>query len=71
VGRELYGFGRCSVLAITGVFKFLLPQNATKKESNEEVWNKYMKRLEKVKPPGTNIPKKRKRKCKGMNVNNL
>jgi hypothetical protein len=26
VGRESYGFGRCSVLAITGVFKFLLPQ---------------------------------------------
>jgi hypothetical protein len=24
VGRESYGFGRCSVLAITGVFKFLL-----------------------------------------------
>jgi hypothetical protein len=27
VGRESYGFGRCSVLAITGIFKFLLPQN--------------------------------------------
>jgi hypothetical protein len=24
VGWELYGFGRCSVLVITGIFKFLL-----------------------------------------------
>jgi hypothetical protein len=26
VGLESYGFGRCSVLVIIGIFKFLLPQ---------------------------------------------
>jgi hypothetical protein len=45
--------------------------NAKKQVSEEEIWKKYTKRLALVKPPDTNIPKKRKRKRKGVNLNNL
>jgi hypothetical protein len=45
--------------------------NAKQQVNEEEIWKKYTKRLAMVKPPDTNIPKKKKRKRKGMNVNNL
>ena len=45
--------------------------NANKQVSDEEIWEKYTKRLPLVKPPDTNIPIRRTRKRIRMDVNNL